>query len=117
MFQNREAELIYEVTYDSAIRIAHLEQKSSWTYTALNIPLQKQSHLNEEKYVLLFMLKPLVRKNLVQLLIYLKNEGLVQLVLEYTKNHWIVQFKLVNCMYVNKVFKKMKDRCYYCRHH
>ena len=53
MFQNREAELIYEVTYDSAIRIAHLEQKSSWTYTALNIPLQKQSHLNEEKYEVL----------------------------------------------------------------
>lgn len=48
MFQNREAELIYEVTYDSAIRIAHLEQEFLNLHSPEHflLPLQKQSHLN-----------------------------------------------------------------------
>lgn len=40
---------------------------------------------------------------------------------EYTKNHWIVQFKLVNCVVyelrLNKALKKKGDICYYYKHY
>ena len=80
MFQNREAELIYEVTYDSAIRIAHLEQEF------LNLHSPEQT------------------KGLYSLCLnVLKTTEL------YSLNWWIVG------MWIK--LKKMKERCYYYKHH